>query len=237
MARRFFDLAVIVALVGGITAIIFFCRPLGEDPRVTYDKEGRYLPVWSLRDLALAMHAYHEKHGEFPPAALCDANGKPLLSWRVLILPYLEGEPLFREFKLDEAWDSPHNIKLLRKRPVVYAPLEGAQESDTTHFQVFVGKGTPFEGRRGWRLKVDIPRPSYTVLIAEAAKGVPWTKPEDIPNDGNGPLPKLGAMFEGRFHVAMADASTRGFRTFQVEEADLRSAILRDGNGDWPWDR
>jgi hypothetical protein len=161
----------------------------------------------------------------------------PLLSWRVLLLPYLDQAELFGQFKLDEPWDSPHNLLLVPKMPQVYSPIEGSPplEPDTTLFQVFVGKGTAFEGREGLPLKADFPRRSYTILIVEAAKSVPWTKPEDIPYDENQPLPKLGGFFKGRFHVAMVDGSALSVRQ-DTKEATFRAAIIQNGDGTWPWD-
>src|SRR5262249_30142494 len=74
----------------------------------------------NLKQIGLAMHNYHDVNGAFPPAAVCDKTGKPMLSWRVLILPYIEQDALYKEFKLDEPWDSEHNKKLLAKMPKVY---------------------------------------------------------------------------------------------------------------------
>jgi hypothetical protein len=56
------------------------------------------------------MHNYHGEHGRLPPAAVCGPDGTPLLSWRVLILPFIEQQALYRQFKLDEPWDGPHNL-------------------------------------------------------------------------------------------------------------------------------
>jgi len=228
----------VVVVCATIAFVTFWTK---EDHRVTYDKEGRYLPGFSLKELARAMHSYHEDHdGRLPPAAVYSQDGVPLLSWRVLLLPYLEENELFRQFKLDESWDSPHNLALLPKMPQVYSPLEPIDgnpplESYTTLFQVFVGKGTAFEGREGLRLKEDFPRRSYTILIVEAGKSVPWTKPEDIPYDESQPLPKLGGFFKGRFHIVMADCTTVSVHQ-DTNPAMIRGAILRHGDGSWPWD-
>src|SRR5262249_21670890 len=67
----------------------------------------------NLKQFGLAMHTYLDQHGTFPPAAIYDKDGKALLSWRVLLLPYIEADPLYKKFKLDEPWDSAHNKKLL----------------------------------------------------------------------------------------------------------------------------
>ena len=75
------------------------------------------------------------------PAASHDKNGKPLLCWRVHILPYLGEEKLYKEFHLDEPWDSPHNKKLLSQMPKIYrAPGALAADTSATYYQVFVGK-------------------------------------------------------------------------------------------------
>ena len=96
------------------------------------------------------MHNYHDTHGTLPPAAVRDRNGRPLLSWRVLILPYLEQQALFDEFKLDEPWDSPHNVHLLKKMPLIFRPYRDYPMPDpySTFYQVFTGKGSMFEGPR-----------------------------------------------------------------------------------------
>ncbi|HLW65774.1 MAG TPA: DUF1559 domain-containing protein [Gemmataceae bacterium] len=66
----------------------------------------------NLKQLALAMHNYHDTLGHLPPAASKDSNGQPLLSWRVAILPFVEEEKLYKQFHLDEPWDSPNTVRL-----------------------------------------------------------------------------------------------------------------------------
>jgi len=167
----------------------------------------RTMTVWNLKQLALAMHTYHAQDGRLPPAAVSGADGKPLLSWRVVLLPYIEQNDLFQQFKMDEPWDSPHNIKLLDQMPSTYLPVDGipAHEPFTTFYQVFVGKGTPFEGRDGLTFKDLGARVSNTFMIVEAANAVPWTKPEDIPYDESRPLPKLGGLRRGIFFATLLD--------------------------------
>src|SRR5438445_175426 len=101
------------------------------------------------------MHSYQDRHGRLPPAVVYGNYGKPLYSWRVLLLPYLEQDNLYQRFHLDEPWDSPHNIRLLEEMPAAYAPPPRKRELLPAHHticQVFVGKGAAFEGREGLRL-------------------------------------------------------------------------------------
>ena len=80
------------------------------------------------------MHNYDSTHGSLPPHAIYGKDGKPLLSWRVLILPYIEEQALYEQFHLDEPWDSPHNEPLLRQIPRCYrSPLDGGSAEGLTN--------------------------------------------------------------------------------------------------------
>ncbi|HEY8503525.1 MAG TPA: DUF1559 domain-containing protein, partial [Gemmataceae bacterium] len=138
----------------------------------------------NLKQIGLAMHNYHDTHGTFPAAAITDKQGRPLLSWRVAILPYLDQNNLYQQFKLDEPWDSEHNKKLLEKMPEIYAPVRGkAPQPHSTYYQVFTGPGTPFAGPKGLHFREFKDGLSNTLLVVEAGVAVPWTKPQDIPYD------------------------------------------------------
>ncbi len=81
----------------------------------------------NLAEIGKAMHQYLKVHERFPAAAIFSKDGKPLLSWRVALLPYLGHEELYKQFKLDEPWDSEHNKKLLDKMPRVYSSVSGPE--------------------------------------------------------------------------------------------------------------
>jgi hypothetical protein len=204
----------------------------------------------NLHQVVQAMLNYHESQKILPPAAIYDRQGQPLLSWRVLILPYIEEVRLYKEFHLDESWDSPHNLRLLRRMPGIYAPLGGARKVKPYHtpYQVFVGEGAAFEGKRGLRLPDpdfpigvvnafnDFPDGTNTILIVEAAELVPWTKPVDLPFDRGRPLPALGWANSQDFLVALANGTVHRRRR-QLSETPLRAAITRNGmeplRSDW----
>ena len=138
-----------------------------------------------FRIIGNALFEYDMKKGHLPPAAILSPEGKPLLSWRVALLPYLGKQDLYDRFKLDEAWDSPHNLPLLKEIPDAYRILRGdVLAKDRTYCQVLVGPGTAFEGPRGLSLTADFPDGGgNTILAVEAANAVPWTKPEDVVYD------------------------------------------------------
>ena len=188
----------------------------------------------NLQQLGLAMMNYHDySDGRLPLAVLRDQElgnrGQPY-SWRVALLPFLDEGELFSQYRRDEPWDSPANKAVLARMPRVFAtPGSARAEDGFTHYQVLVGPGTAFERpdlRVGWG---DFQRgAAETILVVEAADPVPWTKPEDLPYNADGPLPKVGGLVGNGFHAMFADASVRWFKAEQQESA-LRTLVPLKG--------
>jgi prepilin-type processing-associated H-X9-DG protein len=192
----------------------------------------------NLKQIGLALHAHHDAFKSLPPQAICDKTGKPLLSWRVLILPFVEQAELYKQFKLDEPWDGPNNSKLLAKMPELYAaPGIKTREPGLTYYQGFVGTGAGMElmpdpkkpfGARGLRLVADIKDgTTYTIAVVEAGEPVPWTKPADLPYE-KGKLPKIGGVFKGPANALMFDGSVVTIID-GIRPATLEAAITRNG--------
>ena len=183
----------------------------------------------NLKQMALAMHNYESAYRTLPAAAICDKNGKPLLSWRVAILPFIEQAQLYQQFKLDEPWDSDHNKKLIAQMPNIYAvPGVTNPGEPTTHYRVFQGNGALFDQRKGSRFADVTDGLSNTLMIVEANDGVPWTKPEELDFDPAKPLPKLGKQSPDGYLAAFADGSVR-FIQMKVSEKTLKAMITRAG--------
>jgi len=183
----------------------------------------------NLKQIALAMHNYHDVNEAFPPAAVCDKKGKPQLSWRVLILPYVEQESLYKQFKLDEPWDSENNKKLLAKMPAVYKLPGSLPGTTTTHYRVFVGNGAAFDWVMGGKITQITDGTSNTFMVVTAKDAVPWTKPEELEFDPEKDMGKLiGFVANGKAQVAMCDGSVRTLSKLPSKET-LNALITKNG--------
>lgn len=197
----------------------------GEDYPDHRDPRAR--TVNNLKFMARAMHLFATRNGGRLPAAAIRMGDKPLLSWRVAILPWLEENALYERFHLDEDWDSPHNKALLKEMPRVYAPVALKDTTPyATYSQVLVGPGALFDGEEGARLADVTSVANPTLMVVEAAHPVPWTKPEDVPYDEAMPLPNLGGQFEDGFYAAFTDGWPR-FLSREVAPETLRALVNR----------
>ena len=180
-----------------------------------------------LKQIGFAMHNYHDTFNHLP--IITDKDGKPLLSWRVALLPQLEEETLYKEFKLDEAWDSDHNKKLLERLPAVYKPVRGKAGKNETFYRVFVGNGGMFDKSEKVTFAHITDGLSNTFMVVEAGEAVPWTKPHDLEYDPKKDVPKLGGMFDGDFHVLLGDGHVRMFHKGKKAESVRRLIVRNDG--------
>jgi prepilin-type processing-associated H-X9-DG protein len=165
----------------------------------------------NLKQIGLAMHNYHDAYGCFPPVATVDDKGRPLLSWRVAILPFIEESQLYDQFHLDEAWDSPNNMPLVQRIPQIYlCPSDSAQGTNTNYFAV-TGPGTIFPPDKCTRVRDVVDGLSFTVMVGEAASSsTPWTKPDDPVFDGTQPTPaRTPSPHPGGRNILMGDGNVR----------------------------
>ena len=193
---------------------------------------GRTQSMNNLKQMVLAMHNYADtKGGTLAPAYKADKDGKPLLSWRVLILPFIEEANLYNQFHLDEPWDSEHNKKLIAQIPKIYrSPASKAPPGMTTYLTVR-GKDTAFPGAKGIRFPAGIPDgTSNTIMIVEASdrKAVPWTKPDDFEFNEKNPGAGLRGFWPEGFLAALCDGSTRLIHTM---DANVLKALFQVNDG------
>ena len=155
-----------------------------------------------LTRIGEALAAFHEQHNHLPPAVVYGPDGRPWHSWRVLLLPFLEEQELYQQYRFDEPWNGEHNSKLISQIPLVYqAP---GSRLAYTHCVTAVGTNTAFpeagvhfdgqggeqglfnaianqpSGVRQSREFTDGAANTILVGTVERGKGIFWTKPEDL---------------------------------------------------------
>ena len=186
----------------------------------------------SLKQLAIAMHNYHDTHKQFPPPVIIGPDGKTPVSWRVAILPFLDANELHKQYHFDEPWDSEHNKKLLDQMPPVFRHPEDEPDSTNTSYFAIVGEKTawgPKDGD-GVRLRDIIDGSSNTIMLVEAKKKVPWTKPDDIAYDPEAKgLPKFGGWYDDGYHACFCDGAVRFIsNAVAANEEQIRLRIERN---------
>ena len=182
----------------------------------------------NLKQIGIAIHGYHDTNGKMP-ADVVDKDGKAILSWRVLLLPYLEEDALYKKFKLDEPWDSKTNKALIEKIPKMYAPIRVKAKPGETYYQGFNGPDTTFE--TGQKLVIPQGFPdgtSNTIAVMEAGEPCIWSKPQDLPYNASQPLPKLGGLFNGDFHAVFMDGAVHFGHSKKIDELGFRKLVTRN---------
>jgi hypothetical protein len=143
----------------------------------------------NIKCLAMALHSYHEANGCFPPAYIADKQGRPMHSWRTLLLPYVDGKKIYERYDFNEPWDGPNNRKLQssmpgRWRDRWYACPEDERRDDSepiyTNYLAVVGPDSAWRGTKAL-CQSDIAPTSNTVFLIEVAdSNVIWTEPRDF---------------------------------------------------------
>ncbi len=162
-----------------------------------------------LRQVALAMHNFHDTHGSLPDDDGAADENKGNLSWRVHLLPFLDEVDLYNQFHFDEPWDSEHNKSLIEEMPAVFE-TSGTEEKGHTSMHVLTGPGTPFDGEDAPSFRMITDGTSNTIMALNAGpdKSEAWTKPGGLKIDPENPIAALGNI-EEQFSVAFLDGSVR----------------------------
>jgi len=185
----------------------------------------------NLNQIGRAIFFYYDDHKHLPFHAIYSKDGKtPLLSWRVAILPHLDQEALYKEFRLDEPWDGPHNKKLIARMPKAYEAVGlGQKEEGLTYYQVFTGPDTVFDGTKKVKFNDIKDGTSHTILVIEAHDPVIWTKPADLtlPKEKD-QMPAVGGQFKDKTHVLFCDAHV-DFLSRKVSPVTLRALVTPNG--------
>ncbi len=187
-----------------------------------------------LKAVLLAFHNHHDLHKSFPAAYSVDANGRPLLSWRVHILPLIAEKPLYDQFHLNEPWDSEHNKTLIPLIPKTYSGFNEPElvKQGRTRIVVPTGPGMAFEGKDPLHFRDFLDGTSNTLMAVTVAPSaaVIWTKPDDLVVDPKMPLQNLAGPQTDTFPGAFADGAAREFKV--TIAADVLSALFTRKGGE-----
>jgi hypothetical protein len=183
----------------------------------------------NLKQIALALHNYHDVYRSFPPAYTVDENGRPMHSWRTLILPFLEQQALYSQIDLNEPWDSPKNQAFHNVSIPSYTCPSSPPSPNCSYFAI-VGPNTLFPGSRGVSLSEVTDGTSNTIAVVEmSGSGNVWMAPVDVdlqkmqfrlnqsPSDPSSHHP-------GGLNVALGDGAVR-FISDNIDPNTLRALI------------
>ncbi|WP_020468113.1 DUF1559 family PulG-like putative transporter [Zavarzinella formosa] len=192
---------------------------------------GRMQSVNNLKQLMLALHNYHDVNGHFP-TDIVSKEGKPLLSWRVHLLPYIEQSALYQRFKLNEPWDSENNKPLSETVVKLFvSPRQNAAKNMTTYLAP-LGEGYMWDQPKGVKI-TDVPDgTSNTIMLLEAddESAVIWSKPGDLKIDPAKPMKNLLGHYTDGFQAAFADGSVRYIK--KTLRTETLIALLTRGGGE-----
>ena len=171
--------------------------------------------VNNLKQIALAMHNHLAANNAFPKPAITDKDGKPLLSWRVAILPYIEQASSTTSSSWTRRGIARTTRPCCKEMPAVFlCPSRANVAPFTTTYRVFTGKGALFENGEAIGVAGVTDGTSNTLMVVEADEAVPWTKPDDLTFDPEAAASLCGAgsSHPGGFNGSMADGSVRFFK-------------------------
>jgi hypothetical protein len=191
-----------------------------------------------MKILILAFHNYHSRDNKVPPPFTVDANGKPLHSWRVLVLPYLEQHELYKKIRLNEPWNSAHNKQFHDQMPTIFRCPTGTlgnPKRDTTYCMLVGDEMIGVPNGKGISIDQITDGTSNTILLAERKTPVCWMEPTDILQEHaylgvNKHALGIGSEHEGGAVVGVCDGSA----CFLKETIDLKmlKALLTKAGGE-----
>jgi prepilin-type processing-associated H-X9-DG protein/prepilin-type N-terminal cleavage/methylation domain-containing protein len=158
LQRRAFSLTELVVVIGIIGLLIGLTLPAVQRTRSAAD---RISCQSRLRQIALALHSYHDTSGTFPPgqdsSPFGELDGSARgVSWLAKILPFIDQEPLWqqteRALREDRVpWDNPPHVGLATVIPLYTCPSDGRAAFPQNGPDGTLAAYTSYKGVRGER--------------------------------------------------------------------------------------
>jgi type II secretory pathway pseudopilin PulG len=228
MHRRGGTLTQLLVVLGIIFVIIALLLP---NFRRAQELERRSQCRSNLKQISVALHEYHDIYGGFPPAYTVDANGKPLHSWRTLILPYMDQQALYDKIDLSKPWDDPTNAEAYATAMDVYhCPMADLEQGQTVYLAVVTAESClrPTEMRPISEI-TDGTSNTMVVMEVSVKYAVPWMAPWDADERiVLSPKPDDDLHHYGGSYYIFADTSIQ-FLSAETETATLRGLITPAG--------
>jgi len=224
---RLVELAVVIAI---IFLLVGMLMPMAGRGRHEAGRQTQCLNI--MRQIAFATLNYESDNGHFPPAYIADENGKPMHSWRVLLLPYLEQQALYDSYRMDEPWDDPNNSKLHDEIVSLYRCPSSSSDENCTDYVLITGEGTAFEDVRTIGFGDITDGSSNTIMVTEiAGSDIHWMKPQDISLGQFLGLEKSATApnHSGTKNIALFDGSTHSLPIDADAEELKKLVMIADG--------
>ncbi len=216
------EILVVLAVIGVLIALLFpatrSARPAAKRSQCRNN----------LKHIGLAMHNYHDAHGAFPPAYTVDVNGKPLHSWRTLLLPYLDQQALYNRIDLTKPWDDPVNAEAFNTTLVALNCPSAKYGTNQTNYMAVVTSSSILRPRSSCAIRDVTDGTSNTLLVVEVDvdQAVPWMVPRDVDEayflHFGGKTTKTSHV--GGIHILLADGTVRFLS--ENSPTDIRRAIM-----------
>jgi prepilin-type processing-associated H-X9-DG protein len=219
-------------LVAGALVVIAIGLAAVSAPAIMASREAarRSLCMNNLKMIGMALANYHQVYRTFPPAYVADEDGKPMHSWRVLVLPFLgepEGDLVYKSYRFDEPWNSEHNRALAEKMPSIFMCPSDKSESSNTNYLAVVGEETVWPGATPVGFRGVRDGPGNTILLVETVgAGVHWLEPRDL--SASEVEQGLHSGHAGGNNALFADSHVQ-FLPNDIPPAVLRAMLTREG--------
>ena len=215
----------------GVTVILCMLVALIIPELATRDPDRRLICMNNLSQMGKALLAYEAHFGAFPAPYTSDADGRPLVSWRALILPYLERQDIYAECCFDEPWDGPTNAELARiDLRFMRCPSDPDVQGAQTNYLAVVGPGTIWSTDESVSLD-DVEDPTRTIVLVEVAgSDIAWMEPRDLSLEdalrgiNAEPAPSISSGHPGCVNVLFADGHTE-FLSERMALDELRDLL------------